>query len=37
MLIGAHESIAGGLEKAYTATREDGCEALQIFTKNSNQ
>lgn len=37
MLIGAHESVAGGLEKAYAAAREDGCEALQIFTKNSNQ
>jgi len=37
MLIGAHESVAGGLEKAYGAAEEDRCEALQIFTKNSNQ
>lgn len=37
MLIGAHESVAGGLEKAYAAAEEDRCEALQIFTKNSNQ
>ena len=32
MLIGAHESIAGGFEKSITRALEDGCEAFQIFT-----
>ena len=30
-------SISGGLEKAVVRGQEVGCEALQIFTKNSNQ
>jgi deoxyribonuclease-4 len=30
-------SISGGLEKAVVRGREIGCEAVQIFTKNSNQ
>ncbi len=34
---GAHMSIAGGCERAVAAAHEVGCEALQIFTKNSNQ
>jgi len=33
MLIGAHQSTAGGLERAFARAREDGCEAMQIFTK----
>lgn len=37
MKIGAHLSIAGGVEKAVAAAREDGCEALQIFTRNQQQ
>ena len=32
MLIGAHESIAGGFEKSITRAIEDECEAVQIFT-----
>ena len=32
MLIGAHESIAGGFERSITRALEDGCEAFQIFT-----
>lgn len=32
MLIGAHESTAGGLHTALTRAEADGCEALQIFT-----
>ena len=32
MLIGAHESIAGGFEKSITRALEDECEAFQIFT-----
>jgi deoxyribonuclease-4 len=35
MLLGAHESIAGGLSRALARAEADGCQALQIFTKNS--
>jgi deoxyribonuclease-4 len=37
MLIGAHESVAGGLVRAFGLAEQDGCDALQIFTKNANQ
>src|ERR671922_2513256 len=37
MRLGAHMSISGGIEKAVERGQEVGCEALQIFTKNSNQ
>jgi deoxyribonuclease-4 len=37
MLLGAHESIAGGIYKSILRAKEDGCEALQIFIKNANQ
>lgn len=37
MLLGAHESINGGLYKAVGHGVEDGCISLQIFTKVSNQ
>ena len=37
MRLGAHMSISGGLEKAVMRAQAVGCEALQIFTKNSNQ
>jgi deoxyribonuclease-4 len=37
MRLGAHMSISGGVEKAVARGQEVGCEALQIFTKNSNQ
>jgi deoxyribonuclease-4 len=37
MKIGAHQSIAGGLERAIEAARKDGCESVQIFTRNQNQ
>jgi deoxyribonuclease-4 len=36
-LFGAHMSIAGGYHNAALTAREHDCEALQIFTKNSNQ
>src|SRR5262249_7413639 len=36
-LFGAHMSIAGGYHNAVLAARSHGCEALQLFTKNSNQ
>jgi deoxyribonuclease IV len=37
MRLGAHMSISGGVEKAVIRGQEVGCEAMQIFTKNSNQ
>ena len=37
MLTGAHESVAGGLDLAIGRAKADGCAALRIFTKNSNQ
>ncbi len=37
MLMGAHESIAGGIYKSLYRAREDTCQALQIFSKNSNR
>lgn len=36
-LIGAHQSIAGGIHKAFERAEYAGCTALQVFTKNSNQ
>ena len=35
--LGAHMSIAGGLPNAIERAAAAGCEALQIFTKSSNQ
>ncbi len=37
MKIGAHQSIAGGLERAVAAARTDGCESVQIFSRNQSQ
>jgi deoxyribonuclease IV len=37
MLIGAHESSAGGLHLAFRRGEGDGCEALQIFTSFNMQ
>ena len=37
MRLGAHQSIAGGFNTALRLAEEDGCEALQVFTKVSNQ
>ncbi len=36
-LIGAHESIAGGVHTAFERALRAGCRTLQVFTKNSNQ
>ena len=36
-LFGAHMSIAGGYEKALLAAQAHQCEAVQLFTKSSNQ
>ena len=35
--LGAHLSVAGGVIRALDRAEATGCEALQIFTKNSNQ
>ncbi len=35
LLLGAHFSIAGGLQNAIHTAAEYGCTALQLFTKNS--
>jgi deoxyribonuclease IV len=37
MPIGAHMSIAGGLDQAVARGKAVGCEVAQVFTKNSNQ
>jgi len=37
LLLGAHMSIAGGLERAAERGRSLGCTTIQIFTKNNNQ
>lgn len=34
---GAHMSVAGGLENAFLAGMEVGCDCLQIFVKNQRQ
>jgi len=36
-LLGAHMSIAGGLEKALLRGHTLGCTTIQLFTKSSNQ
>lgn len=33
--LGAHESIAGGLHKAFERARAVGCDAMQIFVKSN--
>jgi len=37
ILLGAHMSIAGGVQNAPLRGRTAGCDTIQIFTKNSNQ
>lgn len=37
LLIGAHESIAGGIHRAVERAESIGATALQVFTKNSNR
>jgi deoxyribonuclease-4 len=36
-LLGAHVSVAGGLDNAFARGIGSGCTALQIFTKNANR
>jgi len=35
--LGAHMSISGGVDTAFDRAEQVGCDALQIFTKSSNQ
>jgi deoxyribonuclease-4 len=35
MLLGAHEGIAGGVSTAFGRAGADGCECVQIFTRNA--
>jgi len=37
MLLGAHESISGGLHNALRNGKGDGCECVQLFTKSASQ
>jgi deoxyribonuclease IV len=37
MILGAHQSIAGGVFNAPILGKKVGCDTIQIFTKNSNQ
>ncbi len=37
MILGAHESISGGVEKSFPLAAHDGCESLQVFVKSSNR
>ncbi|MFO7915291.1 MAG: deoxyribonuclease IV [Candidatus Krumholzibacteriales bacterium] len=37
MNLGAHKSIAGGVDKALERGKETGCGAVQMFVKSSNQ
>jgi deoxyribonuclease-4 len=37
LVLGAHQSIAGGFHRAVERAVETGCESLQIFTRNINQ
>jgi deoxyribonuclease-4 len=36
-LIGAHESISGGVHTAFERAASVGCRTVQVFTKNNNQ
>lgn len=37
LLLGAHVSIAGGIEKAVARGEEIGCTAIQVFTRNASR
>jgi deoxyribonuclease-4 len=36
-ILGAHQSIAGGFDRAVERARDRGCDCVQLFTKNTNQ
>jgi len=37
MLLGAHMSVAGGVENAILRGKQAGCNVIQLFTKNNNR
>lgn len=37
LLIGAHVSVAGGIDKAVARGEEIGCTAIQVFTRNASR
>jgi len=37
ILIGAHESIAGGIHRAFERAEGIGCKTLQVFTRSTSQ
>ncbi|NLE77673.1 MAG: deoxyribonuclease IV [Chloroflexi bacterium] len=37
MRLGAHTSVAGGVDRAFARAQGVGCETMQIFTKSPNQ
>lgn len=37
MILGAHESVAGGLHHVFDRAARDGCDAIQLWTRSSRQ
>ena len=37
MILGAHESVAGGLHNVFDRAARDGCDAVQLWTRSSRQ
>ena len=37
MILGAHESVAGGLHNVFDRAARDGCDAIQLWTRSSRQ
>ena len=37
MILGAHESVAGGLPSVFARAARDGCAAVQLWTRSSRQ
>ena len=37
MILGAHESVAGGLTNIFERAARDGCDAVQLWTRSSRQ
>src|SRR6185369_10693143 len=37
LILGAHESVAGGLHHVFPRAARDGCDAVQLWTRSSRQ
>jgi deoxyribonuclease-4 len=37
LMLGSHQSIAGGVEKSLARGQQDGCDTIQIFVKTPNR